>query len=145
MKADSNRDYARLLYLQNTPQNIIAERVGVTEQTVTRWKKQDKWERIRQSMLVSKQEELARLYRQLTELNDHIEAKPEGQRYANSKEADTLGKLASAIRTLETETSLDMIVDVFIKFSDWCASNAPKEHAKLIQIQDAFIKSRLSE
>lgn len=103
----SRKELAKTLYISDhgITQKEIAERVGVSEKTIGKWIKNDNWEKLRTSLLLTKEAELARMYEQLRELNTSILKKEEGERYANSKEADTMVKLTSAIKALETDVS----------------------------------------
>lgn len=46
------------------------------------------------------------LYRQVAEVNNAIMLKPEGERYPDAKQADTIVKLTSAIRNMEQEVGI---------------------------------------
>lgn len=145
MDTKKKAELAQLLYTRGvvSDQGELAVRVGVTAQTITRWKQKYNWDSMRKSLLTTRQEELRRLYDQLKELNDHIAAKPEGQRFANSKEADTITKLTSAIRNLETEVSVAQVVDVFMKFNDFIQNDDLKLAQQIVDLEDAFVKSLL--
>jgi len=101
------KDYAKQLYLNDhgITQAEIAERVGVSKNTVCKWVGDGKWEEMKVSMLVEKDTQLARLYRQLKQYNDTVELRPDGQRFFLSKEADAVLKITAAIKNLETETN----------------------------------------
>lgn len=140
---DVKKEYALLLFKQGVTQKEIAQRVGTTEQTLSKWAKDGKWDALRKSLLVTRQEQLGNLYEQLSELNTNIKSKPEGQRFANSKEADVLVKTTGAIRQLETETSVSDVVDVSIKCLNWLRGVEPAKAKEQAEIFDAFIKSLL--
>lgn len=143
-KIDVKKDLAKYLYLDGSMnQKDIAERVGISEQTLTSWVKKYQWATLRKSLLTTKKQELSRLYAQLEELNTHILQKPEGSRWADSKEADIISKLTASIRQLETDTSIADIIDVFIKFGDYLRTVAPSKAKEITELQDSFIKSML--
>lgn len=145
MKRSNREDYAELLFLHGgISQKEIAERVGVSEQTVTKWKKLNGWEARRKSLLTTRHQQLARLYDQLDELTSTITERDAGKRYANSKEADTINKLTVAIRNLETEVSLSQVVDVFISFNEYIRSQDLDKAKEVINLQDAYVKTLLS-
>lgn len=144
MTNQQKKDYARLLYVKDSlTQEEIALRVGVNSVTISRWKKEESWDALKKSLLTTRQAELANLYDQLSELNKHIRDKPEGQRFANSKEGDVIRKLTASIRELETETSVAQVVDVFIPFNEWARKVDPEQAKKMLDFQDAFIKTLL--
>lgn len=138
------QDYAKLIYLKlNMTQSEIAAKAGVTPKTLGNWIEKFRWKELKSSIITSKSEELGRIYLQIHELNDHIFSRPEGQRFANAKEADALNKLTSAARDLETKTSVASIVDVSISLLDWLRPMDFEKSKELSNIFDMFIKSRL--
>lgn len=144
MTSDQKKDYALQLFLHgNITQQEIAERVGVTVQTISSWKKKFGWEKLKKSLLTTRKAELARLYDQLSELNTHIQDREAGQRYASTGEADTIGKLTKAIRNLETETSIAQTVDVFIEFSEFLQDVDLDKAKEFFDLQDAYLKTKM--
>lgn len=142
---EQKKDYARQLYLNDSSitQAEIAEKVGVSKVTLCKWVKDGKWQELQTSLLIGKEEQLARLYRQLRLLNDAIENK-ENQKFATSKEADAILKLTVAIKNLETEINIAEKMATgkeFLSFVRKIAGfDTSKEVAKLF---DSFIKSCL--
>lgn len=144
MTNEEKKEYAKLLYVKdNLSQKEIAERCAVTEQTVTAWKKAGSWDKLKTSLIATKSSELARLYAQLSEINSAIEKKPEGERYANSKEADILTKITAAIRSLETETAISQVIDVSISVLEFARKIDIDKAKELADIFDSYIKNKL--
>lgn len=142
---EQKKDYARQLYLNDSSitQAEIAEKVGVSRVTLCKWVKDGKWQELQMSLLIGKEEQLARLYKQLRLLNDAIENK-ENQKFATSKEADAILKLTVAIKNLETEINIAEKMATGKEFLSFVRKTAgfdtSKEVAKLF---DSFIKSCL--
>ena len=138
------RDWAKTLYLkENLTQQEIADRVGVSRVSVSNWIRQNKWEEQRTDLTLTREEQVRSLYRQVGEINRAIEARPEGERFANSSEADIIGKLSKAIRQMETEVGIAEVVSVLTKFIEFLR---PHDHEKAKEITtwaDAYIKSIL--
>lgn len=145
LSLEQKKDYARQLYLNDSSitQVEIAEKVGVSKVTLCKWVKDGKWQELQMSLLVGKEEQLARLYKQLRLLNDAIENK-ENQKFATSKEADAILKLTVAIKNLETEINIAEKMATGKEFLSFVRKTAgfdtSKEVAKLF---DSFIKSCL--
>lgn len=79
LSMQQKREWAKTLYLkENLTQQEIAERVGVSRVTVNNWIGKNGWEMLKTSITITREEQLKNLYRQLTELNNAIMAKPEG-------------------------------------------------------------------
>ncbi|UAB84983.1 putative DNA-binding transcriptional regulator [Zunongwangia sp. SCSIO 43204] len=136
-------DHAKLLYTVEgvTVQKELAERVGTTPQTINKWIKDEAWENLRASVIITKDAELHRFYMQITELNDSIMNRPKGQRFANSKEADALVKLTGAVRQLETDTSVADTIEVLKNFINHIRQDDYEKAKEVTNLADIFIKS----
>ncbi len=147
MTNEQKKEFALMLFLheKGITQKEIAARAGVSEVTVSTWSKKDNWEKMRRSTLITRQKQLGRAYEQLDELNGIIEQRPEGQRFANNKEADIMVKLGAHIRTLETELSVADVVDVGINFMEYVRQNAPEKSTETVLLFDGFVKSILAK
>jgi len=138
------REWAeQLITQQGFSQKEAAEKVGVSTVTLNKWYAKYKWEDLKQSLLVTRQMQLKRLYMQMDELNSAIMEREKGQRFANSKEADTLSKLAGAIKTMETEASIADVVEVSKRFLDFLRGFSPTKAIEAASLFDDFIKHLL--
>ena len=129
--------------ISNLSQKEVATKVGVSAVTMSKWAKENNWDGLRRQMLVTREKQLGRLYAQFDELTRAIEQKPEGERYANSKEADTLNKLTGAIRALETEASVADIVEVSKRVLSWLRPINAVKAFELSGVFNDFIKHTL--
>lgn len=133
-----------MLYLkENLTQQEIGDRVGVTRQTLSRWINTEKWEEMKAGLTLSREQQIANLHRQVMELNKVILARPEGERYASAPEADTLGKLAAAIKKMETDVGIADIVSVGIRFIEWIRPVDLDKAKEVTLLWDKFIKDQL--
>lgn len=138
------KQWAQTLYLrEKLTQLEIAERVGVSRVTVSKWVRDGKWEEQKAGITLTRQEQVANLYRQVAEINRTIATRHEGERFPNSKEADILGKLSAAIRNMEQETGIADIISVLTAFIEWLRPLDLDKAKELTRLADAFIKDRL--
>ena len=138
------KEWAKTLYMrENLTQQEIAERVGVSRVTVSNWVRAGKWEEQKAGLTLTRQEQVANLYRQVAEINRAISARAEGERFPNSKEADILGKLAAAIRNMEQETGIADIISVRTSFIEWLRPLDLDKAKELTRLADAYIKDKL--
>lgn len=71
------KDLAKVLFVNdNVSQKEIAERLKLTEKTVGRWVKEGDWEKLKISLLVTKDNQLTALYNQLAAANEEIKTRP---------------------------------------------------------------------
>lgn len=139
------REWALLLFTkENLEQKEIAVKVGVSEVTISNWKKKYHWEELKVSITITKEEQLKNLYRQIAELNKAIASREEGERYATPGEADSITKLANAINKMETDIGLSDIISTFKVFLAWLRRNDLPKAQELVPLFDAFIKTKIN-
>lgn len=121
-KADQ-KEHARLLYVnEKITLKEVAERVKVTEKTVGKWCKEEKWDELRKSLFNTRENQLIHFYNQLDALNMDIANRPEilgsngkpiqrpQKNIPTSTESDTLSKITANIQRLEYQVGLGEIV-----------------------------------
>ena len=135
------KEWAKTLYLkENLTQQEIADRVGVSRVSVSNWVRAGKWEEQKVGLTLTRQEQVANLYRQVAEINKAIAERPEGERFPSSKEADILGKLSAAIRNMEQEVG---IISVLTGLIDWVRAADLEKAKEITRLADAYIKDKL--
>lgn len=135
------KDFAKTLYLteKGITQKEIATRVGVTEATVSKWVREDGWERLRSSIVGGREDLLGWLHAQLNAIREAVESRQECN-YVSSKEADTITKLTNSIKKLETETNITHKVEVGRQFLVWLRETDAEKAMEFLPLFDAFIK-----
>jgi transcriptional regulator with XRE-family HTH domain len=138
------KEWARTLYLrENLTQQEIADRVGVSRVTVSNWCRGGKWEQQKVGLTLTRREQVQSLYRQVAEVNSAIQLKPEGQRYPDAKQADTIVKLTSAIRNMEQEVGIADRIAVLTDVIEWMRPSDLDKAKELTSLFDAYIKDKL--
>lgn len=67
------KEYAGVLYLKdNLTQQEIAEKVGVSRQTLSKWIKAEKWEERKVGITLTREDQISNLHRQVAEINKVI-------------------------------------------------------------------------
>lgn len=95
----NKQEIAKSLFLDdNYTQEEIADKIGTTRQTVARWIKKGNWEEIKASVTITPTQIIAQWNRQIVEINNNINSREKGKRFATTQEADALAKLAGAIK-----------------------------------------------
>ena len=138
------KEWAKTLYLkENLTQQEIAERVGASRVSISKWVQAGKWEEQRVGLTLTREEQVRSLYRQIAEINRAIEGRPEGQRFATPAEADVIGKISKSIKQTETEAGIADVISVMTKFVDFLRSIDLEKAKEITRLADAFIKSML--
>lgn len=136
------REYARILYVsERITFKEIAERTGVTEKTIGKWAITDNWDKLRKSLLTTKQNQLVHWYNQLEAMNENIATRLVP--VPDSKEADIMSKVTSNIQRLETETGIGEYVEVGRKLLTFIQSIDLNEAKRFKNYIDEFINEKL--
>lgn len=143
---EQKREWAELLITrEGYSQKDAAAKVGVSAVTMNKWYDKYGWDTLKKSMLITRQENLSRLYMQLDELTQTIKNREQGKRYADSKEADTISKLANAIKTMETEASIADVVEVSKRLLEWVRRFDNTKALEIANLFNEFIKDLLKK
>lgn len=137
---DKERELARLYYFQGDSQKAIAQRIGVSAQTVNRWVASGEWDSLRAAKTLSRKELVAKM---LQKINERLDS--------DDWTADEIIKSASAIEKLDKKTNVVTMMEVFATFGNWLAARMqidPGLTPEIIQVitkyQDIFISEQMS-
>lgn len=137
----NENEYARILYVsERITFKEIAERVGVTEKTIAKWADIGNWDKLRKSLLTTRQSQLIHWYNQLENINVAIEAR---NGIPTSTEADTMSKTTSNIQKLEVEVNLGEYIEVSRKVLTFIQSIDLNDAKKFKNYIDEFINGKL--
>jgi transcriptional regulator with XRE-family HTH domain len=145
LSLQQKKDYAKLLFVQESlTQKQIAQKVGISEKTMSKWSNDEHWDTLRKSLLVTKEENIRRLYIMLDALTQPVDG--DGGKYTVTPAiADTMIKLTAAIKNLETQDiTTSEIFAVGKRAITWAQANQPEDVATLIELFDGFIKDTLN-
>ena len=144
------REHARLLFMQGEPQKVIAEKVGVSAQTITKWVNDGDWQAARSAANITRPEHVNKILKSIDVLVEDLVNEPSPEKTAAA--ADKLVKFAATIERLDKKTSVVDIIEVFMAFSKWLQyrmSFDPNVTPELIQTinkyHDLFISEQLQK
>lgn len=136
------KEYARILYVsERITYKEIAERVGVTEKTIGRWAEIGNWDKLRKSLLTTRDNQLVHWYNQLEAMNEMIAERD--RPIPDSKEADIMSKITSNIQRLETEIGLGEYVTVSKKLLVFIQGIDLGEAKRFKNYIDEFVNEKL--
>jgi len=106
---------AKILFTrEQLEQKVVAKRVGISEHTMSKWVNEFAWKKLRNRLLLSKDEQINAMYEELEEISNKIKEKPVGERYADTKQSDIRIKTTASIRNLENDLGIAELVDAGI-------------------------------
>lgn len=117
ISGEAKKEIAFSLYMNFETQQEIAEKVGVSRQTIGKWIDDNRWADRRAAKTISRPELSNRILKliadDLEKLNDNSD---EG---INSSMVDRLTKLASLVEKLDKKAGVVETIEVFIAFGKW--------------------------
>lgn len=151
----AQKEFAHALYMNNTPQGEIAEKVNVSRQTVNKWIKDGGWAERRAAKNITRPELANRMLAAIADEIDRLNKKDE----ENGEDAkvtagaiDKLSKMAAIVERLDKKASVVDAIEVFIAFGKWVqyrASIDPELTPELIKAinkyQDLYISELLGD
>lgn len=140
---DAKETAKRMFLSGQHQQKEIAKIIGRSENTISRWVRDEKWELLRANLTTTKENVLGQLYAQLAEINKNVESRDEGSRFATAKEADAIVKLSAAIARMETETGISEISSVSIGFLEFVRGYDLEKAKEFSDHFDAYITSKM--
>mgnify|MGYP003886798905 CR=1 FL=1 len=104
---ETKKRLAYTMYVENGfEQKVIAEITGISENTISKWKRDSNWDQDRQELKAGLDNVRKRIIRMYNAWLEQIEQRTPPANVPNSKESDALNKLADAAKKLQTELSL---------------------------------------
>jgi predicted transcriptional regulator len=141
------KDLAKILFVrEKLEQKVIAERIEVSERTVSTWVNENdgQWRKERQRLLISKQDQLNSLYSQFEKLNEKIANSDDGT--PTSAQADIQIKITASIRNLETDLAIDQIVESGMRFIKHIQVIGTIEQVKeFAELWNSFIQNEIKK
>ncbi|MCQ2359961.1 MAG: putative DNA-binding transcriptional regulator [Paludibacteraceae bacterium] len=141
LEQSQRKELARLYFLQGDTQKEIAEKVGVSRNTINTWVREEKWAEFKAAKSIGRKELVAKM---LNKLNEKIEA--------GDLSSDEMAKAASAIEKLDKQTNVVTIIEVFSAYSNWLIARMrldPELTPELVKImnryQDLFIGEQIGK
>lgn len=140
LQQNQRKDLACVYYIQGLSQKEIADKIGVSRNTVSKWVQEEHWDTRRAAKAISRTELVRKMLR---DLDQKLES--------GDWTADEIIKVASAIEKLDKQTNIVTIIEVFTAFNQWLVSRMqvdPELTPEVIKIintyQDKFINEKLN-
>lgn len=138
------KNHAQLLITrEGLTQKEAATRTGISTTTINKWYNEGEWSKLQKNFLLTREEQMANLLNELVAINEHILAKPEGERFADSKLGDVRRKLVKDIKELETKAALPEIIHACTGLLEFIRKVDLDKAQELSKYVDGFIKSKL--
>lgn len=140
LESNQLQELAKMYFMQGLKQQEIADKVGVSRNTISAWIKAGSWDTMRAATTVSRKELVTKLLRGLDEKIQNNDWSP-----------DEICKVSAAIEKLDKQTNVITIIEVFSAYNKWLVTRMRIDKdltSELVKImnkyQDLFIGEKLS-
>lgn len=135
MKTSVKKELAKGLFmLGGMTQKELAERVEVTENTMSKWCAE--WKPILAAQKSTKQEVLARMDKAISDIFKKAE---DEKRPLDSADYDGIAKLTKARETIDNKVGLATIIEVFQEYNSYLMAINPELARTNNKFQDEFV------
>jgi hypothetical protein len=119
---ERKKQLARSLYLSGMELTEIAEQVGASRQSVSKWCSTEGWKEARAAKSISRPELVNKLLLAIDNLIAQVNSS--GDAEAIGSLADKLSKLSSTIEKLDKKANVVDAIEVFMAFNRWIQDQA---------------------
>ena len=147
---EKKKDLARALFLSGLEQTEIADKVGVSRVTVSKWSTADGWKETRAAKNITRPELVNKLLLTIDKLIQQVNGSEDPNLIASL--GDKLSKLAAVIQKLDKQANIVSAIEVFMAFSKWLeyrSATDPDVTPELIKAinkyQDKFLIESMSK
>ena len=138
------KERAQQLYLQDQhTQKEIAQKVGVSQQTMVKWATDGKWDEKRKSLMVTTEEILRDLIDTLDHMRKEAKTAATDNDPSTKPDSDGIYKMTLAIRKLQDKSGLGDIIIIMQQFIKFVQLEDHALSQSITKWADLFIKSKL--
>ena len=116
-ESEKKKSLARSLYLSGMSMTEIADKVGISRATISKWCGADAWEEARAARNITRPELVNKLLATINTLIDQVNESNDPGLIAGL--GDKLAKLSSVIEKLDKKANVVDAIEVFMAFSKW--------------------------
>lgn len=145
LSRNKKHELAKQIYLRdNLSIKEIADMVDVSPKSLGKWIKDERWQAEKSALTITREQQIQRLYAHIAAINEAVSNRAPGENIPNAKEADTLNKLATAIKKLENEVGVSETIGVCMKLCQFLRAKGEADKAKTAaEWFNAYIKENI--
>lgn len=136
------KEFAKILFIrEKLSQKEIAQRIDISETTISKWTIEGNWEQLRKSTMLTREEQIASMLNELEMINNEIS--DSDRRYATKEQAYVRDTLIQNLQKLETDVSATEVYNVATKMINHYRSIDLDQAKGLTELFDGYLKTIL--
>lgn len=133
------KELGRNLYVKtDMKRKEIAQRIGASEKTLRKWIEENEWDKMRDSLQITRPQLLNDAYVQLNAINIFI--KQELKNIPNKEMSDAKAVLRKEIETFSTQP-IHKYIEVFEEFIEYLSKTEPAQITVFANLSQKFINA----
>ena len=148
-KSEDKKKLAKILYMSGEPQQTIADKAGVSRQTIIKWINTEGWAEQRAAANITRPELVNKLLLTINKIIEEVNTDDDPMKLASV--GDKLSKVATVIEKLDKKASVVDAIEVFMAFGKWLQYRAtfdegisPELVKTICDYQDKYISELIS-
>ena len=151
MKYKQKQEKARLLYLNSDlNQKQIAENIGVTENTISKWIEKFGWKKLKVAMSITKDKIIATTYLQIAEIQQKA---IDEDRTLSPSESDQILKLSKVVKDLSGSLGVVTVIGVLMNYGNYIQKRMSGDRSymsfddfkKMVSYHDDFVSFMMNQ
>lgn len=114
---EKKQELAKILYMNDTPQKEIAEKIGVSAVTLSNWVTKFSWKETKAAKNITRPELVNKLLLAINNLLDQVNTSDDINLITGV--GDKLSKLAAVVEKLDKKANVVDAIEVFMAFGKW--------------------------
>lgn len=150
MANKETKELARLYFMRGETQKSIANKIGVTEKTVSRWVDKEGWAEKRAAENITRPELVNKLLITINKLIEQVNESDDPVLISGL--GDKLSKLSTTIEKLDKKANVVDAIEVFMAFGKWMQYRSsfdseitPELLRAINKYQDLYISEQISK
>lgn len=150
MANKETKELARLYFMRGETQKSIANKIGVTEKTVSRWVDKEGWAEKRAAENITRPELVNKLLITINKLIEQVNESDDPDLISGL--GDKLSKLSTTIEKLDKKANVVDAIEVFMAFGKWMQYRqtvdpevTPELIKAITKFQDLYISEQLNK
>ena len=150
MANKETKELARLYFMRGETQKSIANKIGVTEKTVSRWVDKEGWAEKRAAENITRPELVNKLLITINKLIEQVNESDDPDLISGL--GDKLSKLSTTIEKLDKKANVVDAIEVFMAFGKWMQYRSsfdseitPELLRAINKYQDLYISEQISK
>lgn len=149
-ESENRKAVAKTLFMSGIGMEQIAEQIGVSRPTISRWCQDGGWKETRAAQNITRPELVNKLLGTINNLIEKVNESDDPMAAAGL--GDKLSKMASVIEKLDKKASIVDTIEVFMAFSKWLEYKSstdqeitPEFMRKVNRLQDQYIAEHIGK